>query len=165
MDLGWTGTPGASLVRSGHSLGACFCTRGLSGCLGFASSLLPWFLSCPFHHLTLVNTRHCWHERHVWRMRKATGKKLRREGSRLCCDMSLPVMRGPGIPWRFVNLFSHMKWSKGDQQVSIYLSVNIFTSLHSFQKILGKQTKRVLLTTSDLSIYLPWYTDSIALTF
>ena len=58
-----------------------------------------------------------------------------------------------------------MKWSKGDQQVSIYLSVNIFTSLHSFQKILGKQTKRALLMTSDLSIYLPWYTDSIALTF
>lgn len=137
---------------------------GDSGCLGFVSSLLPWFLSCPFHHLTLVNTQHRWHERHVWRMRKATGKKLRREGSRLCCDMSLPVMRGPGTSWRFVNLFSHIKWSKGDQQMSIYLSVNIFTSLHSFPEDTRK-TKWALLMTSDLSIYLPWYTDSISVTF
>lgn len=99
-------------------------------------------------------------------MRKATGKKLRRKGSRVCCDTSLPVMRGPGTSWRFVNLFSHIKWSKGDQQASIYLSVNIFTSLHSFPEDTRKTDKTGnAYDVPDLSIDLPWHTDSISVTF
>lgn len=80
-------------------------------------------------------------------MRKATGKELRGERPRVCCDMSLPVMRGPGTSWRCVNLFSHIEWSKGDQQVSIYLSVNILPVFIISQKILGKQIKQELLMT------------------
>lgn len=102
----------------------------------------------------------------MWRMRKATGKQLRRKGSRACRDMSLPVMRGPGTSRRFVNLFSHIKWSKGDQQASIYLSVNIFTSLHSFPEDTRKTDKTGnAYDVPDLSIDLPWYTDSISVTF
>lgn len=65
-----------------------------------------------------------------------------------------------------VNLFSHIKWSKGDQQASIYLSVNIFTSLHSFPEDTRKTDKTGnAYDVPDLSIDLPWYTDSISVTF
>lgn len=74
--------------------------------------------------------------------------------------MSLPVMRGPRTSGGLANLFSHINGVRVTSKRA-FTYVNIFTSLHSFPEDTGTDKTGNAYDVPDLSIDLPWYTDSI----